>query len=342
MSMHETLARSVIEPEHKRGIFSSREKEAAEFLRNPPKTIFVPDCYIPDDPEKARAFMEIRCSLAANVLLNPHLYSLENQPVIIASAGTHEEDEAAGSEKVAGLLIDRGVPPEQIIALKTTITGSGDTTQLHAIHKTRDVLGQPLVKGPLMIAVDNHYARRVRQLAINHERAHRNFYSVRVYIIHPSHPAMDGMIPSSDISPEIKTQIEKDISLGQSGELKHGWKEDVAWALSAIPVLRPFQQLAEERGHEDMRHKEQSRYVAGKMKDAARRLRFYRRIIESDGHPYRSAQKGKVAPDEDSAMALASGLYTRIEDRGGPNDKESKIQDLTAKILRFPDMPAHG
>jgi len=350
MSVNERLARHISQgtepgkphqPKHNRGIIAQEAEEAAEFFKNPPHAIFIPDCYIPNNPQKAEVFMEVRCSIAVNVFQDPHLYgNLENRPVVMVFANNHVDHESAGSEKVAGLLIDRGVPPGKIIASKTTITGSGDTTQLHAIYKTRDISG-PLVDSPLMIAVDNHYARRVRQLLINHKRDHKDFYGVKVYIIHPSHPVMGQLTFSPSTSPKAKAQIEKDLILGQSGKLTHGWRENAAWALSAIPILRPLQQRTEEMGHVDMRQREQSRYVAKKMKDAAKRLRFYRNVL-MEKYPYRSKDRSKIAPDENSAMALAPGLYTRVKDRGGPNDKEINIKRATAAIQKYPDIPAHG
>lgn len=318
------------------GLISSELEETAEFLRNPPQAILIPDCYIENDPWKAVAFMRIRSSLGAAVFHSALYTNFEDRPVMLTFAGIHASGESAGSEKIAGLLLDREVPPEKLIALTTTITGIGDTTQLHAIQKTLHL------KGPLAVITSDGYAPRARQDLINHKRTHGDFAKTQVYILHPSHRITDQLFLANDINAKTRMRISDDIYLGTSGQYKHGPTEGLAWALSAIVVLRPLQQRAEEAAHKDIRHKEQSRYVADKMKKAADKLRFYRQMLITAGHPYRSKEKGKIEPDEDSAMKLAPGLYTRTADRGGPKDKEIKIQALTAKLPRFPDMPGHG
>jgi len=343
--MREILGRGTIEnnvavkprrSEHPRGIINSELEETAEFFRNPPRAIVVEDCYIPNDPNLAEAFMHVRTSLGSNIFHSSCYQSLEERPIMLSFASVHAPRESAGSEKIAGLLIDREVPPEKIITLKSTITTTGDVRQLDAISR------HSYLKGPFAIVTSDGHAKRARQEVINLERAHKKFWGVRVYILHPSHLITSRLIMSGNISPETRMTINSDMDLGRSGKLKHGPMEGLAWALSAIPVLEPLQQRAEEATHEDMRHKEQSRYVARGMQKAAGKLRFYRQILIEAGCTYRSKEEGKIEPDEGSAMALAPGLFTRIAERSGPNDKELKIQTLTAKLPKLPYIPPHG
>lgn len=315
---------------------SPEQITADEFFRHPPVAILVYDNFTAASERKSQQIMQVRCALAAKIWHSELYPTDQERPFIVSFAGVHQGDKIAGSKKVARILRSFKIPDEKIVTRTTTITATGDDRQYHSLAKEREMR----LKGPLAIATTNGMAWRSNQSVANHQRVHRDFGPV--YVIYPKHILNDLLPIPSALDPRAARKMLKSTALGRSSAVNHGFVEGVAWAFSAIPPLRPFQHKLEEWSHPGMRQVESSRYVAEGMKTAADKLEAYRRKLIVAGYPRKSNTPGKIKPDDDSAMALAPGLYTRTADRGGPNDKELKIQALVAKLPRLPEMPPHG
>lgn len=257
---------------------SAEQIEADEFFRHPPVAILPFDCDIPGNDKKAKQIMLVRCALTAKILYDSSVYKTpQDRPFIVCFANAHKDGDVSGAQKIARILRSLGIPEEKIITRTTTITNTGttitntgDMSQLHALAK------EMRLEGPLAVVTTNGHRRRARQEAINHQKVHKDFGPV--YVIYPKHTLTNRLqIRSGPLpDPRVSRKIQKALATANTSELNHGLQEAGAWAFSAISLLRPLKQRAEEYSHEDMRHKEQSRYVAKKMKKAAKRLRTLR------------------------------------------------------------------
>lgn len=254
--------------------------EADEFFRHPPVAILPFDCDIPGNDKKTKQIMLVRCALTAKILYDSDVYkTLQERPFIVCFANAHKDGDVAGSQKIARILKSLGIPEEKIITRTTTITNTGDMSQLHALVKDTKMH----LEGPLAVVTTNGHRRRARQEVINHQRVHKDFEPV--YVIYPKHTLTNSLqVPNESLlDPRVSRKIQKALATANTSELNHGLSEAGAWAFSAVPLLKPLKQRAEEHSHEDMRRKEQSRYVAKKMLKAAKRLRTLKTYTKIKG-----------------------------------------------------------
>lgn len=259
--------------ERPRGLVPEHES-FDEFFRNPPLVILVFDNFTTASEEKSQLIMQARAALAAKMWHSDTYKTPQERPFIVSFAGIHENGDIAGSQKVAAILKDFQIPEEKIITRQTTITTTGDIRQLHSLLKESEMH----ITGPVAIVTTDGHAQRTKQEVRNHARVHKDFGPV--YVLHPSHPVINHIMITKTLGTRIQKEIRQGIKNGKTPAVNHGLVEGVAWALSAIPPLHPFQHILEERSHPGMRQVESSRYVATGMKKAARKLRTLRRYAQ--------------------------------------------------------------
>lgn len=221
--------------------------EIESFVKTPPEVILVFDNYRgPKLEEVADKTMSVRAAIAALVYHStPYLNRI--RPVICSFAGEHEEGGVAGSQRVANHLTDFGIPSENIVTRKNTITTTTDLMQLHSFMVANGL------ETVAIVTTDDHVQRTKAEIENHFGKGRRHGKKANFYVLSPSSEITRNLGSYfNGYNPTMYFRIQKAISLGRTRDLSGGLTEKIATAIARIPIrsLRmSIQRKAEDKSH---------------------------------------------------------------------------------------------